>query len=101
MIFDVGRVCVKIAGRDAGKTCVVVDIIDDSYVLIDGQTRRKKCNVFHLEPLDKSVDIPKGADHEAVKAALDREGVAFSKKVQPKNAPERPKKAHIVKKSKK
>ncbi len=65
-MIDVGRICVKIAGRDAGKKCVVVDVIDDNYVMIDGETRRRKCNILHLEPLDKSVDIKKGASHAEV-----------------------------------
>ena len=47
-MFDVGRVCLKIAGRDAGKKCVVVEKLEGKYVLIDGMTRRKKCNTLHL-----------------------------------------------------
>ena len=27
-MIDVGRVCVKTAGRDAGRKCVVVEIVD-------------------------------------------------------------------------
>ena len=41
-MIDVGRVCVKIAGRDAGKKAVVVEKIDSNFVLIDGQTRRRR-----------------------------------------------------------
>lgn len=69
-MFGIGRVCVKLAGRDAGKKCLVVDILDDNFVLIDGETRRRKCNVIHLEPLDEVVDIAKGASHERVCKAL-------------------------------
>jgi large subunit ribosomal protein L14e len=75
-MFDVGRLCVKIAGRDAGKKCVVVEILDRTYVLVDGETRRRKCNIAHLEPLDKVLDIQKGASHEAVSAALKHEGMS-------------------------
>ena len=50
-MFEIGRLCVKIAGRDAGLKCLVVEVIDDNYVLIDGQTRRRKCNIKHLEPV--------------------------------------------------
>ena len=49
-IFSVGRVCVKIAGRDAGRKCVVVQQVNDHYVVVDGNTRRKKVNINHLEP---------------------------------------------------
>lgn len=60
----------KIAGRDAGKLCVVVDVLDDKTVLVDGETRRRKCNMMHLEPLNKIVKIAKGAEHAQVAKAL-------------------------------
>ena len=69
-MVDIGRVCVKIAGRDAGKKCVIVDVLGKEMVMIDGETRRRKCNIAHIEPLDKKVDIKKGASHEEVLAAL-------------------------------
>ena len=69
-MVDIGRVCVKIAGRDAGKKCIVVDVLGKEMVMIDGETRRRKCNIAHIEPLDKKVDIKKGASHEEVMAAL-------------------------------
>ncbi|MBW2970024.1 50S ribosomal protein L14e [Candidatus Woesearchaeota archaeon] len=68
-MIEVGRVCLKIAGRDAGLKCVVVDVLDN-FVLIDGQTRRRKCNPVHLEPLDQKLDIEKGASHEQVVSAF-------------------------------
>jgi ribosomal protein L14E/L6E/L27E len=34
-MFKVGTVCVKIAGRDAGKSCVVVEELDKGMVLVD------------------------------------------------------------------
>ena len=66
-MIQIGRVCVKIAGRDAGKKCVIVDILDDNYVLIDGETRRRKCNILHLEPLKEVIKIKKKASHEEIK----------------------------------
>ena len=91
MIFDIGTVCVKLAGRDAGKKCVVVEVVDDSYVLIDGQTRRRKCNVNHLEPLKQQLDIAKGASSEEVAKAFDAIGVQVLPASKPKKAPARPK----------
>ncbi len=73
-IFEVGRVCYKLAGRDAGKYCVVIKNIDAKYVEIDGQTRRRKCNVDHLEPLDQTVDIKEGAANKDVAVALTKAG---------------------------
>ena len=50
MTIEIGRICVKTAGRDASKKCVIIDLLDDKYVLIDGETRRRKCNIIHIEP---------------------------------------------------
>ncbi|MCD6522865.1 MAG: 50S ribosomal protein L14e [Candidatus Diapherotrites archaeon] len=70
MMFDIGRVCVKKTGREAGKKCVVVDVIDQNFVLIDGEVKRRRCNILHLEPTTQKLDIKKGASTEEVKAAL-------------------------------
>lgn len=59
----------KIAGRDAGKICVVIDEKDDK-VLVDGQTRRRAVNTAHLEPLKQTVEVKKKASHEEVVKAL-------------------------------
>ncbi len=79
-MFEIGRLCVKIAGRDANKKCVIVDKIDDKFVLIDGQTRRRKCNIIHLKPLDKVVKIKKNASHDAVIKELKKLKVPVSEK---------------------
>ncbi len=34
--IEVGRICVKTAGREIGKRCVIVDVIDKNYVLVTG-----------------------------------------------------------------
>jgi large subunit ribosomal protein L14e len=65
-MIEVGRLCVKIAGRDSKRRCAIVDVIDKNYVLIDGDVRRKKCNIRHLELLDKVIKIGKGASHDIV-----------------------------------
>ncbi|MEM4263374.1 MAG: 50S ribosomal protein L14e [Candidatus Woesearchaeota archaeon] len=78
-MIEIGRLCVKTAGRDAGKKCVIVDILDDKFVLIDGETRRRKCNIFHLEALDQIVALKKGASHEEVADALKTIGIEARK----------------------
>lgn len=65
-MIEIGRICVKIAGRDAGKTCVIVDVLDEIFVMIDGSTRRRKCNVCHLVPLKQKIEIKKNASHEDI-----------------------------------
>tara|TARA_Y100000310_G_C20277259_1_gene620867 strand:+ start:150 stop:587 length:438 start_codon:yes stop_codon:yes gene_type:complete len=69
-MIEVGRLAVKIAGRDAGKQSVILDILDDNNVLIDGATRRRKCNTKHLFLLDQKIEISKKANHEDIKAAF-------------------------------
>ncbi|MFT4326697.1 MAG: hypothetical protein ACMXYK_04300 [Candidatus Woesearchaeota archaeon] len=74
MIYSIGRVCMKLAGRDANKYCVVISEEKDGRVEIAGQTRRRPCNVDHLEPLDVVVDIKAGADDKTVADALTKAG---------------------------
>jgi len=90
-MFEIGKLCIKTAGRDAGKKAVVVSILDEKYVLIDGETRRRKCNIAHLEPLEGTVDIKKDASHEEISKAFDEIGLK-ARDVTPKEKKERPKK---------
>jgi large subunit ribosomal protein L14e len=70
-VYDIGRVCVKTMGREAGNYCVIVDIIDKNYVIIDGlKVRRRRANFNHVEPTADMVEIKKGADHKTVEAAI-------------------------------
>ncbi len=89
-MIEVGRLCLKTAGRDAGGKCVVVDILDGNFVLIDGETRRRKCNILHLEPLGEVLKIKKGASHEDVAEALKEKGIEV-RSTKPKEKTERPK----------
>jgi large subunit ribosomal protein L14e len=93
-LFEVGRLCVKLAGRDAGRKCVVVEQLDETYVLIDGATRRKKVNLKHLEPLAETIELNSGASHEEVKDVFKKLGLeVFDSK--PKQTPQR--KKHLKK----
>ncbi|OGD44471.1 50S ribosomal protein L14e [Candidatus Bathyarchaeota archaeon RBG_16_57_9] len=73
--YDVGRVCVKLTGREAGLRCVVVDVIDRNYVVVAGPgLRKRRANMSHLKPLDEVVEVKRGAGDEEVAAALGRGG---------------------------
>lgn len=78
--MKIGQLCLKIAGRDGGNFCLIVDKIDNNYVLIDGNVRRKKCNIKHLEFTDKILKIKKSASSEEVRKALEQEGIKIIKK---------------------
>lgn len=51
--IEVGRVCIKTLGREAGNTCVIVEVLDKNFVVIDGSVKRRRCNLKHVEPTDK------------------------------------------------
>ena len=70
-VYDIGRVCVKTLGREAAKHCVIIDIIDKNYLLIDGtKVKRRRVNYKHIEPLDEVIELKKGAKHDDVIAAI-------------------------------
>ncbi|MFX1453130.1 MAG: 50S ribosomal protein L14e [Promethearchaeota archaeon] len=70
-VYDIGRLCVKTMGREAGYMCVVVDIVDKNYLLIDGlKVRRRRVNYKHIEPIAETIDIKKGASHDQVEVAI-------------------------------
>ena len=73
--IEVGRICVKTLGREAGKKCVIVDIVDKNFVLITGPKtvtgiKRRRANINHLEPTREKIDINRGATDEEVTEAL-------------------------------
>jgi len=80
--IDVGRVCVKLTGREAGKKCVVVDIVDKNFVLITGPTqlngvKRRRVNASHIEPTERKVNIRRGESDAEMMKALDEETQSF------------------------
>ena len=65
----------KVAGREAGRKCVIVDVMDKSFVLITGPKtvtgiKRRRANVNHIEPLQDRVEIKRGAADEEVVETL-------------------------------
>ena len=73
--IEVGRICVKLLGRESGKKCVVVDIVDKNFALVTGPksvsgVRRRRTNVDHLEPTPETIEVKKGAADEEVEKAL-------------------------------
>ncbi len=83
---EVGRICVKIAGRESGKKCVVVDVMDKSFVMITGPkpvtgVKRKRVNLSHIMPLDDRIELRRGATEEEVTSALTEAGKLDGMKV--------------------
>ena len=81
--IEIGRVCYKKAGREAGKKAVIVGIEKD-FALIDGPNiRRKKCNIKHLFPTNEKIPIAKNASHEEIMQTFEKSlnKTTFSKKL--------------------
>ena len=88
--IEVGRICVKILGREAGKKCVIVDLVDKNYVLVTGpkavtEIKRRRANISHLEPTNEKIEINRGATDEEITEALKTAGKLdeMSKKAKP------------------
>ncbi len=86
--IEIGRICVKSAGREAGRKCVIVDIVDKNFVVVTGpkkvtEIKRRRVNAKHLEPLEDRIDIVKGASDSEVSDALKKSGKmqAFAKPI--------------------
>ena len=79
---EVGRVCVKIAGREAGRKCVIVDVIDKNFVLITGPqkvngVKRRRANINHVEPTERKLSIKRGASDEDILKAMNEETLNY------------------------
>jgi large subunit ribosomal protein L14e len=77
--IEVGRICVKQFGRETGKKCVVIDVMDKSFILITGPkkvsgVKRRRVNMSHLMPLQDKVDVKRGASDDEVAQALQAAG---------------------------
>ena len=77
--IEVGRICVKTLGREAGKKCVIVDVVDKNFALITGPKavsgiKRRRANISHLEPTTDKIDVKRGATDEEITEALKTAG---------------------------
>jgi len=77
--IEIGRVCVKLSGREAGRKCVIIDVSDKSFVLVTGPkkvtgVKRRRANVSHVEPLQDKLEIKRGASDEEIEEALKTAG---------------------------
>jgi large subunit ribosomal protein L14e len=77
--IEVGRICVKLVGRETGRKCVIVDVMDKSFVLITGPkkvtgVKRRRVNINHVEPLQEKIEVKRGASDEEVAQTLEAAG---------------------------
>ena len=77
--IEIGRVCIKQAGRESGRKCVIVDIMDKSFVLVTGPkkvtgVKRRRVNINHIAPTEDTLQIKRGASDEEVTQMLEAAG---------------------------
>jgi large subunit ribosomal protein L14e len=77
--IEVGRICVKQLGRELSKKCVIIDVMDKSYVLVTGPkkvtgVKRRRVNINHIMPLVDKIEVKRGASDEEVAQALEVAG---------------------------
>ncbi len=80
MKAEIGRICFKIAGREAGQKCVIVGVIDKNFVLVTGPknltgVRRRKVNVSHLTFTPYKINIKENASDEEVLKTIQESGL--------------------------
>jgi large subunit ribosomal protein L14e len=86
MTFEIGRICRKTIGKEAGRLCVIIKTFPKeknkpgSFVLISGPrlltgVKRRRCNVMHLEPLEYVIDIKEDASDEEIIKAYEKAGL--------------------------
>lgn len=81
-MFKTGLICRKISGTEKGGICVVLERQKD-FVIIDGDVKKRRCNISHLEPI-AFTDIEKDASHEEVLKVLEASGFKIKPKVRRK-----------------
>ncbi len=77
--IEVGRICVKQVGRECFKKCVIIDVMDKSFVLITGPkkitgVKRRRVNINHVMPLEDKIEVKRGASDDEVTQALEAAG---------------------------
>ena len=76
----IGRVCIKLAGRDARGKCVIIGVVDRSTVMVTGPkkltgVRRRKVNISHLSLTPHKLDIGEDASDDEVIEAIKKAGL--------------------------
>ena len=87
VVLEVGRICMKIAGREGGKYCAVIkaagkDKNEKSFVFVTGPklltgVKRRKCNIEHLQATEYKLEISPDASDEQVISAYEKAGLVI------------------------
>ena len=77
--IEVGRICLKLAGREAGKKCVIIEVVDKGFVLITGPkkvtgVKRRRASINHIAPLKDKIVIKRNSSDDEVTQILETTG---------------------------
>lgn len=80
MILEIGRICLKIAGRETGRYCVIVGKEEGDFVMVSGPkaitgVKRRRCNILHLEPLQHRFEIDSKTDDAKLEEIWKKSGL--------------------------
>ena len=67
------------AGREAGRKCVIVDVMDKSFVVVTGPkkvtgVKRRRVNINHVAPTEDLIPIKRGASDDEVTEMITADG---------------------------
>ena len=73
--IEIGRICIKTYGREVGRKCVVLDVIDKNFVFITGPKqvtgiKKRRVNINHIEPTMEKIEVNRDSSDEEVVEAL-------------------------------
>ena len=77
--IEVGRVCYIRLGDFAGKICVVVDLVDQKHLLVDGPSTGVPRTVLRLNQVsitDLKISIPRGCRSRKVRTEFEKDDVS-------------------------
>ncbi|MCW4043840.1 MAG: 50S ribosomal protein L14e [Candidatus Bathyarchaeota archaeon] len=73
--IEIGSLYIKTTGKDKGKRCIIVDLVDKNFVLVTGPpqitgVKRRRVNLKHLSPTEEKIEIKKGATDKEIEQVL-------------------------------
>ena len=72
---EVGRVALVESGADAGKLAVIVDVVDGSRALVDGQVGRQVLSLRKMTLTPLVCKVPRSAAHKHVVKAMKKDDI--------------------------
>ena len=71
--LNIGSLCIKTAGRKAGEKVIVIEIDKEKHIatIIGKNIKKKKCNLRHLMPLNKTRTVNKNISQKEAEKLIE------------------------------